>query len=290
MLVCPGLISTACAAHRRPVVVYDGAMLRAVALSLLLGCGSVDAVRDAGNVIDATSALPDASDASSSPADAAPDAPDAPAFADGLIAWYQMDAPANRKVVDATGHHEGTCSTTSCPSFNATGLVGGSYVFDGVEQIVHVPSMSELQLTTGFTVSVWINRAPNSKDGCFINQLLGTGSDNSWQACSRDTGAMFFFTQGGATQDTQEVVVNLAPRTWNHIALWWDGSRKRTYVNGERKAETGVTAIDFDTQDLTIGSDIDLGVLAVPFAGQIDDVRIYNRALSDTEIFALQSP
>jgi len=51
-----------------------------------------------------------------------------------------------------------------------------------------------------------------------------------------------------------------------------------------------VAAISFDDSDITIGSDVDAGMLVDPFNGLVDDVRIYNRALSANELMALTSP
>src|SRR5438874_2686230 len=102
-------------------VVYDAAMVRAASLVFLIGCGSVDAVHDAGGPA-ADGALPTDAPA---PEDAAPT---------GLVAWYPMDAPAQATVSDASGHHhDGLCggnSGASCPLVSSSPR-GGAYVFNG---------------------------------------------------------------------------------------------------------------------------------------------------------------
>ena len=70
--------------------------------------------------------------------------------------------------------------------------------------------------------------------------------------------------------------------TWTHLAATYDGATMRLYVNGVQvasRAQTGTIATS--TNPLQIGGDSLYGQY---FAGMIDEVRVYNRALSVTEI------
>ena len=74
----------------------------------------------------------------------------------------------------------------------------------------------------------------------------------------------------------------LALNTWTHLATTYDGAALRLYVNGVlAKSRTLSGSIIASTGPLDIGSD---AVWGEYFAGLIDDVRVYNRALSQTEI------
>ena len=242
-------------------------MVRVVALLSLLGCGSVNA---------------------GGPPDAAADA--APQLA-GLVAWYRMDALANRVVSDVTGHHDGTCGAGACPLVNSEGRIGGAYVFDGKDELIRVPSVAELETTTAFTVTAWINRAPGSADACIVNKSVGSNGNNSWQLCLRAAdGAPAFFSAATTGADALTSEMTLETARWYHVALWWNGMTKAIYVDGARLVFKDVAAISFDDSDITIGSDVDAGMLVDPFNGLVDDVRIYNRALSANELMALTSP
>src|SRR5213078_4654919 len=74
----------------------------------------------------------------------------------------------------------------------------------------------------------------------------------------------------------------LTANTWAHLAFTYDGATMRLYVNGTQvasRAQTG--AIQTSTNPLQIGGDSLYGQY---FAGRIDEVRIYNRALSAAQI------
>jgi hypothetical protein len=251
---------------------YDGAMVRpAVWLLFVAGCGKVAASGDAG-------VLPDAA--------AAPDA----AMIDGLAAWYRMDSDTVNVISDSTGRHDGACDAGRCPSFTRNGKLGGAFVFDGVDDLFHVRSAADLEGTQGFTVTAWINHA-DATDGCVINKSYQGFGANSWQACiAGDTGELAFFTSADNEQDDAQISVVLGTSRWYHIALWWDGHTKATYVDGSRVAFKDNVPFAFDAGEINIGADIDTSTLVAPFRGMIDDVRIYNRALSPAELVALQTP
>ena len=73
---------------------------------------------------------------------------------------------------------------------------------------------------------------------------------------------------------------------WAHLAGTWDGTTKRIYVNGVMVASTA-SQISYDTHNIYLGADENNGTLALPFDGELDDLRVYNRVLSASEIAAL---
>jgi hypothetical protein len=147
---------------------------------------------------------------------------------------------------------------------------------------------AELDSANGFTVAVWINRT-DGFSGCPVNKGYGTTENNSWQACLTADGMLSFYSEGSATGHAQPSPDPLPAGQWHHVALWWNGTTKATYIDGVRTAQNDLS-IAFDADDITIGADLDDGNVASPFTGMLDDVRVYNRALSDAEITALQSP
>jgi hypothetical protein len=74
----------------------------------------------------------------------------------------------------------------------------------------------------------------------------------------------------------------LAVNAWSHVAVTWDGSIMRLYVNGVEVANHARTGtLQTTTTPLRIGGNSPYGEF---FLGRIDEVRIYNRALSAAEI------
>lgn len=259
--------------RRLPLIVEP---MRVAGLLLLLGCGAVaPRTPDAGPAVD--SALPDAGPASDAMMHAGP------------IAWYPMDTIANSTVADATSSHNGTCDGTGCPTVTAAGQIGSAYVFDGSDDLIRVRSTPVFENQQGFTVTAWFAFDAGTDSGCLVNKILGARLANSWQACLED-GFLRFYTATAIGNHAQSTAGTLAPGRYHHLALWSDGSAKALFVNGERVAHnTGVTIL-FDERPITIGADLDDGLIDFQFRGRIDDVRIYDRALSEAEITALQAP
>ncbi|MGE5185847.1 MAG: LamG domain-containing protein [Acidobacteriota bacterium] len=222
----------------------------------------------------------------------ATDGAGADAVDDGLVAYYPMDDLAGGATVDATGHgHTATCAMMpppqgECPTVVA-GHIGNALAFDGATTILRVASTPELATASGFTIATWVDlaSAPASR-ACFATKGLGTAIYNSWAACIEPARTIFFYSVTGATVDNLFSIVTVSTGAWHHIAIRWDGATKTISLDGaDVIADTA--KIDFDSQDVYIGSDIDNGAFAAPYAGALDDLRIYNRALAADEIAAL---
>lgn len=228
-------------------------------------------------------------------ADAAIDGPGDPPIGapvpDGLVVWLPMDEAADDVVLDATSHHyDGECDGTACPSLVRPGKIGNAYSFDA-DDFVRIDSAvaaQALKTSSAFTVAVWIAFDAGNGTGCVINKVLGPAAGNSWQGCL-DKDVVVFYSDTAQATHTQSGGTVLTPGAFHHIVLWWNGSTKRTYIDGVLDASDPGIAIDFDERPVTLGADLDSSVPAFHFKGRIDDVRIYNRALVPSEIDALQA-
>ena len=180
----------------------------------------------------------------------------------------------------AKGNH-GTISGATQVS---NGKFGQALSFDGSSNWVTIPDSDSLDLTTGMTLEAWVyptsisgNRtvlvkenAPNS-----VYYLYANTSDDSLNTPLGGGvfASQYQFTHGGST---------LATNAWSHVAVTYDGAIERLYVNGTQvasKAQAG--SMGGSTGALRIGGNSLWGEF---FKGSIDEVRIYNRALSATEI------
>lgn len=247
-------------------------VLRTAALMLLIGCGSVKGA---------------APDAGGPPIDAAPD--DTSRSGNGLIAWYKLDSLVQTTAPDATGNADAVCARATCPAATPNGRIDGAFLFNGLDQLLRVASTPSLKTTRAFTVAVWLNRTAGADNACVVNKSFGTNGDNSWQACVNAAGKLAFFSASSTSSGALLSDPVIAAAEWHHIALWWNGTTKATYIDGQRTAQNDA-AISFDDSDLTIGADVDGSTVVAPLKGELDDVRIYDRALSDAEIIALAAP
>lgn len=225
----------------------------------------------------------------------APIGSDAGATADaarisGLVAWYPMDAaPAAGTVQDMSGHgHDGAC--TDCPSVTAGRVGMGAYVFDTFERI-DVMAIGELMAPTAFTVSLWGRLDhDNGQFNCMVNKGFGPAGANSWQLCLSNSRTPYYGTAYTTGSDELDGTTAAAVGIWHHYAISWDGTSKQLWVDGAMAGPAHDTAISYDMRPITIGADIDnpVGMIsAAGFAGAIDEVRIYNRALAADEIAVL---
>ena len=200
-----------------------------------------------------------------------------------------MESVAGGVVADASGHgHDAMCS--SCPLVVA-GKVGAALRFDGMTNVLAVPDAPELDTMFGVTVAawLWLDALPSTTYYCFLNKPLGTGANDSWQACITTGDATYFGSDLSPTAPTGDDLLDPTPfpgTTWKHIAITWDGTTKQIWIDGMlRTSDSAVLA--FDSQPIVIGYDVDNGTPEGALAGILDEVRIYNRALSASELAAL---
>jgi len=97
-------------------------------------------------------------------------------------------------------------------------------------------------------------------------------------------------TTGGSFGLTSSIVMPGA--MWVHLALVYDGSWIRLWQNGSMAIGTMRSGgpLRFDTSDIVLGADVDTGAVTLHLDGRLDEVRIYDRTLSDAEISMLASP
>ena len=197
----------------------------------------------------------------------------------GLVAAYSFNETSGTTALDASGNNN-TGTLGSSVTRTTAGKFGGALVFNGTTAQVTIPDSSSLRLTTAMTLEPWVYptatptgwRAVIDKnvDGYY---LMASSSTNNRPA----VGGTF----AAGNQNTIGTAV-LAVNTWTHLAATFDGATVRLYVNGVQvasKAQT--TPLTPTTGTLQIGADSYAGE---NFAGRIDEVRVYNRALSQAEI------
>lgn len=136
------------------------------------------------------------------------------------------------------------------------------------------------------TISFWVN--PNSLPGTGEVYLLsGGGWQERWKISMPGHGKPVFTTHaGGACCSDMDSGTPLTIGTWTHVVMTHDGAKDIIYFNGAKVNEKAVTgALDKTKYPLGIGYDpIDNGSI---FDGSLDDIQLYNRALSGAEILAL---
>jgi Concanavalin A-like lectin/glucanases superfamily/Galactose oxidase-like, Early set domain/Bacterial Ig domain/Glyoxal oxidase N-terminus/Galactose oxidase, central domain len=197
----------------------------------------------------------------------------------GLVAAYGFDEGTGTSALDASGG--GLTGAVSGPTWAPTGRHGGALQFDGVNDSVIVPDAAALDLTTGMTIEAWVN--PTALSGWRTVVLKERTNGLAYALYSSDgSGRPNSYLNVGGTDREVLAPSTIATGAWTHLAATYDGTTSRLFVNGAQVATlplTGAAAIS--TGALRIGGN---SVWAEWFSGLIDEVRIYNRAITPTEI------
>ncbi|WP_298550904.1 LamG-like jellyroll fold domain-containing protein [uncultured Algibacter sp.] len=195
-----------------------------------------------------------------------------------LISWWAAEDNAN----DSEGSNHGTPNGVSY----ATGAVNKAFLFDGVDDLVVVSSNNNLDITGDITVEFWALQTVFNLE----NMAVCKGAKNEPTVFS-----MYFSgaTFNCAFQDTDETIVELGGPSfedfqWHHYAYVRQGNQHIIYADGFDFGWVPFTNPPASSSGLplTIGAQYDNqnDDYVSFFGGQIDEVTVYNRALSEIEI------
>ena len=194
------------------------------------------------------------------------------------VAAFSFDEGAGSTVADASG--SGNNGALANTSWAVAGKYGKALSFNGTSSRVTVPNAATLQLGARMTLEAWVSPTVTS---AAWRDVIYKGNDNYYLMGTTDNGGRpgGGGTFGGANANAFGSST-LPTNTWSYLATSYDGANLRLYVNGTLVATLAKTgAITATTNPLTIGSDPIWGQY---FSGLIDDVRVYNIALTQAQI------
>jgi len=204
-----------------------------------------------------------------------------------LIAYFPLDGT----LADHVGGPAGSCITGQCPVVETAGHLGAAMRFDGVDDCVAIADVGQLGAPS-LTIAIWANEAgPLQAHESQVSKRVDISMTilNSWQLETTATPNQQAFTSnhGGAGNDQITANAAINADIWQHLVATYDGFNERLYVDGVLVSSAGNSSpLAFDTNPALIGCD-DNGGNSEYFQGALDELRIYNRALSQAEIQAL---
>ncbi len=199
----------------------------------------------------------------------------------GLVAAYSFNAGSGSTVRDLSGNNN--TGTIANATWSTAGKYGSALSFNGSNSWVTIPASSSLNFSNGMTLEAWVK---------------ATDLGSSWRAVmvKEQPGQLIYalYAHDGGPGPSGHVFVGgqdrfnsgsvLPTNTWIHLAATYDGTAVRLYVNGALATTLPVSGpIATSSDPLRIGGD---SVWPEWFSGLIDEARVYNRALSPTEIQA----
>lgn len=199
------------------------------------------------------------------------------------LGWWKLDETSGTTATDNSGHgNNGTY--TNGPALNLEGVFGSGVAFDGSNDGVSIPDSPSLNVGSGdLTLSAWIKISSMTNQ---YQSVIVKGLGNRAYSLAINSGAAnIVFTQGFSAA-TMLLTQNLVTNTWYHLAITRDATTSVLYLNGVQQSTTAVVSRPDTSETLEIGTG---GAGFGYFSGNIDDARVYNRALQPYEIYEMYS-
>jgi len=196
--------------------------------------------------------------------------PNKPPTPQGLISYWKLDEGAGNTAYDSAGNNDGTIYGAQW----TTGLFDGALSFDGSNDYVSAGTIPELRTTDSFTWSFWVNLKNGNGS---TNIIVGNRAQTTGFHFIKFTPTMFEYYNYG-----HDGSINYSVPTdrWVHLVVVKD-SANLTYYSDSSVVGTGIVSQDMPSNLLYFAGDPGYGEYS---ACRIDEVAIYNRALSAEEI------
>ena len=212
----------------------------------------------------------------------------------GLVGWWKLDDGSSGTTPTTAADSSGTGNAgtlTNSPTWTTSGVISNALTF-GTNMYVNIPDAASLDLAASWTVSAWVNPSsfPVSGDWyALLNRSGGAGKSNYELDIENNGGLVQWNVDFDSAGSSYLLYTsNIVKGSWYHLAGVWDSSSNNLYLYldgvlvGTQNTGT-YTPLAASGYPLTIGG----YVASHSLIGSIDDARVYNRALSATEIAAL---
>jgi chitodextrinase len=197
-----------------------------------------------------------------------------------MVAAYNFNEGSGTTVTDLSGR--GNTGTIANATWTTAGKFGNALQFNGTNARININDSPPLRLTTAMTLEAWVS--PSSVTSAW-RDVIYKGNDNYYLEATTDRSG---FPGAGSTIGSANLTAYgsavLPLNTWTHLAETYDGTALKLYVNGALASTVAATGlITSSTNQLQIGGD---SIFGQYFAGKIDEIRIYNIALTAAQIQA----
>lgn len=208
---------------------------------------------------------------------------------EGLVAWY----PFFNNADDLSGNQLNANVNGAVFTSDRNGELNQAMFFDGVDDFLSVAHNELLELSTDNAMSVayWVkleSLPPGSNLDIIFSKQSGSGNSQTGWNINQNSSITQSLTVGN-NGGLQGIGVGLLPlETWYHVTLTWDNTSRRAHLDGVLIDEQSVSStIGANEVDLLIGKANWINSNAQHFNGTLDDIAIYSRALTQSEVEAI---
>jgi len=200
-----------------------------------------------------------------------------------LVGWWKFDESTGTIAADSSGNGNNGVLKGN-PVWRPTGgKTGGAIELGGKGDYVEISNESAFDINDQITVSAWVNitDVPQEWTG------IVTKGDSAWRVSTSFAKNVFHF--GVSSRDYINGTTTVDSGQWHNVVCVYDGQKMSIYVDGKPDVISMPLTVPIGTNDfpVCIGENIELKGHC--FHGLIDDVRIYNYALSKDEVVELYS-
>ena len=216
---------------------------------------------------------------------------------DGLLSYWNLDETICGNYIDSYGGNDGLCAE-ECPASD-TGIIGGGQLFDGENTGINVPADATLNwgVNDSFSIEFWMKRLPPPPDFDTENNEVIVGRDDDdktnrlhwWVGVHNESGYACFVLKDSSGETIGYLVgdTDLADDVWHHVVAVRNAIEDQIflYVDGEL-ADSTTDKIYYTDGFASSTAPLNIGHLlgSYHFSGTIDEVALYDKALSLEEI------
>jgi hypothetical protein len=207
----------------------------------------------------------------------------------GLVGWW----PFNGNAYDESGYSQNGTVYGAQLVQDRNGIANSAYDFNGTTNYIQIASTARLTVSTSYSISAWFNvdvwsfpHPPGIDQHAIVSKI----NDDGWTGYEvRANGGKTVThsgTIGGTNYDIGKGGLN--EFVWTHVLITYDGSKVRIYFNGiiaDSVSRSG--SLSSSNAPLRFGRRGGAGTYNNWFDGKLDDIAIWNRALTSQEISTL---
>ena len=206
----------------------------------------------------------------------------------GLVGWWKLDETDGTVAADSSGNGNSGKLIGDAKWQPSDGKTGGAISLDGDGDYIEIANEPNFDITGQITISAWVKANQLDKE----YQAIVTKGDSAWRIQrNQDQDTLEFACSGLQVQNGNQYGALYGTKTindgkWHHITGVYDGEKMYIYMDGiVDVSQSASGAIATNDYPVFIGENAQ--ETGRCWCGLIDDVRVYNYALSEDEILSL---
>lgn len=210
---------------------------------------------------------------------------------DGLVMYLPLDENTANTCAGGSNDHCDKSGNTNDGAQASTAANGGRFgsaqIFNSSSDIITIADHASLDLTTNMTLSAWVYPTTlNTENMIFIKAVDSDTADRAYYIRVNSAGGTSMIVVQSTTENFAFASAAVTTNTWTHVVGTYDGSNIRIYTNGTLRNTTPLTgSANTNSGQIWVGRLANQG--QEMWTGTLDELRVYNRALSASEVSQL---